>query len=169
MDKINFTAYNVGDKILPPGHDEIRFGTSSDGGPCSLVLKMRDITAAEKRAFKSVISIRFAQVEGIIFLLCRMGTLQWMDAPYYKWLYPTPPHLESPEDELGIAIHAMLVEANTGVLVAQKLVSLSTALSRWLVKAIDEQPQIPDYDRALQSVYARYSTDDLLESAVDIR
>ena len=47
--------------------------------------------------------------------------------------------------------------------------SLSTALSRWLVKAIDEQPQIPDYDRVLQSVYARYSTDDLLERVVDIR
>ena len=56
--------YEVGQKILPPGPDGVRFDMADSGG--SLLIQMARPTAAEKRAFKSGISIRLSVVDQII-------------------------------------------------------------------------------------------------------
>lgn len=82
--------YEVGKKILPPGPDGVTFDLSDDGA--TLLLQLSRPTATEKKAFNSGISIQFSVVEQIIFVLCRMGALQWMGAPYYKFLSKSLSH-----------------------------------------------------------------------------
>ena len=64
-----------------------------------------------------------------------------------------------------LALHAMLVDGATGVLMAQKMIGLPETFSRRLMAAIIAQPIIPDYSARLQKVMTKYSTSALLEEA----
>lgn len=158
--------YEVGQKILPPGPDGVRFDVADSGG--SLLIQMVRPTAAEKRAFKSGISIRLSVVDQIIFILIRMGTLNWMDAPYYRHFSQSLTRPEYPPEGEGAAIHAMLVDGATGILVGQKLIGLDHKASESLIAAIAAQPVIPDYNTRLQRIFAEYGTDDLPKEAIQI-
>jgi len=158
-----FYSYEVGQKILPQSGEGIVFDMTDSGG--ILLIKIRHPTAAEKKAFKSGLSIRFAIVDKIIFLLVRMCAMQWMDAPYYRWLSKNLTAITFPEEGQGLAVHVMLIDAETGILVAQKLISLEYKPSRYLMAAVISQPIIPDYDTRLSKIFYQYSTYDLLKEA----
>lgn len=157
------TQYQVGQAIMQPSADSVRFDLSDDGA--ILVIAMRNLSDNEKQSFKNgAHQFKFAIANDIIFLLCRFGTMQWMDAPYYKFL-SRPFHIDPPKSGMGIAMHALLVEATTGVLVAQKLIGLSHDLSVKLLEAVDAQPEIHDYSMRLSTTLRLYSTVDLLEQS----
>lgn len=153
--------YQVGQRIVPPSADGIRFNLTDSGA--ILLIALGKPTAEEKRAFKSgAQQFNFAVANDIIFFLCRFGTQQWMDAPYCKQL-SRPFNIAMPAEGQGIAMHAMLVDATTGILVAQKLIGLPHDLSVKLLQAVDAQPQIPDYDLRLSMTLQFYTTRELLE------
>lgn len=156
--------YEVGQQVCQPRPDGVQFDMTDGGGVLGIFFSRP--RASEKKSFQSGLSLRFRVVDDIIFLLVRMGMDQWMDAPYNRHLSRNLTHLERPAEGMGLAVHAMLVDASTGVLVAQKLVGLSTDGSNALIDAIQAQPKIPDYDIRLQRVFNRYRTTDLLEGAV---
>lgn len=153
-------SYKVGEVVASPSPDGVVFDVQDNGG--ILLIKMGKPTAEEVRAFKSGLSFRFTVVEDIIFLLVRMGRLQWMDAPYYKYLSQNLTQLNTADDGEGLAITAMLIDADTGVLKALKLISLDTDTIRRLTAAIMMQPEIPDYNTRLYRVMSRYTTEDLV-------
>lgn len=157
-------VYEVGKKITEPGYDGVFFDIT-DGGAV-MTIRMGSPTAKEKRAFKSGISLRYAVVDDIIFILARMGTLEWMDAPYYIGLSQNLTHLDRPKEGEGLAIHILLVDGNTGILAAQKLMSLTTQASLKLIDAVEQQKVIPDYDSRLHNVMVKYDTDDLLKKGI---
>ena len=64
-------------------------------------------------------------------------------------------------------MHAMLVDARTGVLVAQRFIGLEHDLSVKLMEAVASQPQIPDYDWRLKQVFNTMSTLQILEMTDD--
>lgn len=155
--------YSVGSKVMNPCPDSVRFELSESGA--TLLLAMRSPTAAEKRDFKNgVPQFKLAVANDIIFFLCRFGTGPWMDAPYYRHL-SRPYSLSEPAAGEGFALHAMLVDAATGVLVAQKLIGLPHDLSVKLLHAVNAQPEIPNYDTRLAMTYQLYTTQQLLEKA----
>lgn len=158
--------YEVGQKVTSRVPDGVKFDMTDGGGVLGIFFSKPN--ANEKRSFKSGLSMQFRVVDDIIFLLVRMGTDQWMDAPYYRHLSWNLTHLERPAEGMGIAVHAMLVDASTGVLVAQKLVGLSTEGSNALIDAIQAQPEIPNYNMRLQRVFGQYRTTDLLEGAIKL-
>ena len=142
------------------GPDGVIFDLTDAGG--ILIVRMSRPTANEKQAFKSGISLRFCVVDQIIFVLVRMGTGQWMDAPYYRLLSRNLSSVALPMEGQGLAIHAMLIDGATGVLVAQKLFSPDTNTSARLLAACISQPIIPDYDSRLRRIFRRYNTRQLL-------
>lgn len=71
---MNYQVIKVGDKVIEPCSDGIRFGIT-DGGAV-LVVHYSGLTAKEKKAFKDGVSIRFAAVNGMIFILARMGDIE---------------------------------------------------------------------------------------------
>lgn len=151
--------------VMSPGPGGMIFDLTDSGGV--LLVRFSRPTAAEKRNFQRGISIKFAVVEDIIFILARLGTdPYWQDAPYYRGRSRNLTHIDTPGEGQGLAIHAMLIDASTGVLVAQKLLSPDHDTSVALLQAIQKQPEIPDYDTRLDMVMAKYSTEALLEEAV---
>lgn len=155
--------YEVGKKVISPGPEGVTFDLTDSGAV--LLIQMNRPTAREKQEFKNGLSFRFAVVDDIIFILSRMGTLPWMDSPYYRMQSANLTHIDYPEDGTGLSVHAMLVDCSTGILKAQKLIGLPTDLSRDLLDAIQAQPEIQDYDVRLQRAFSRYTTDALVDMA----
>lgn len=156
--------YKVGQIVCPPGQpDGVIFDMTDAGGV--LYIRMNKPTAREKRDFKQGLSLRVAMVEGVIFLLVRMGTGQWMDAPYYSRLSDLN-NLEYPAGPTdGYGIQAMLIDGATGILVGMKLIGMDHDVSLRLYEAIRIQPEIPDYYSHVNRVLSRYSTTNLLALA----
>lgn len=157
-----YSCYKVGDQVIPPCGDGVRFDLTSGGAV--LMIQMGKPTSKEKNDFKNgVPQFSLTVVDDIIFFLCRFGTGPWMEAPYNRYL-SKPFDLSVPQNaNEGIGIHAMLIDASTGVLVAQKIIGLEHSLSVKLLEAVAVQPEIPDYDRRLQRVFATMSTQQILE------
>ena len=162
---MEFKNFTVGERVMRPGPDQVIFDMSDSGG--TLAICMARPTGEERRAFKAGLTLKFAVEEQIIFLLVRMGKTQpWMDAPYYRWRSPNLTRINYPDEGEGLAIHAMLIDAATGILCAQKLISPPTGFSRALMMAIAAQPEIPDYDARLSRIFASTPTDVLVRRAV---
>ena len=158
-------VYEVGKRVMSPGYDGVIFDVTDDGAV--LIIRMGAPTSKEKQAFKSGLSLRYTVVDGIIFILTRMGIMQWMDAPYYVGLSRGLSHcFELPKNGEGLAVHALLIDGDTGILVAQKMIGLTTDGSLKLIKTIEDQEIISDYDTRLQKVYAQYTTDDMVKDSV---
>lgn len=160
-------VFEVGTQVCMPSNDSVQFEIT-DGG-AMLILKFSRPTSKEKRDFKNgVPQFAFTVVNDIIFFLSRFGTGSWMDAPYYRKLSSIDvSKLTVPQSPMGLSLHAMLIDASNGVLVAQKMIGLPTELSQNLVIAIQNQPEIPDYDVRLTTTMAMYNTDDLVSMTKD--
>ena len=156
-------TYNIGDLTDFIGDDTVIFDMTDEGG--ILIIRYGNPTKDEISAFNAKLSFKITAVDGIIFLLVRMGNTQWMDAPYYRWRSYQLTHIDPIEDGQGLAIHAMFINGVNGKLVAQKIVSLDTGLTRQLLDGIQAQPKLPDYDERLARIQRIYSTANLLARA----
>lgn len=121
---------------------------------------------------------RFALVEKppVIFLVWRLGEAwPWSDCPYSWWMVPDdrrqlPERMAGPETRALLQIP--LVEANTGILKAIRVVSFAPDFSEALHAAIRRQANsLPldqaVYDTALANLYRVYpDSTDLLRAAV---
>lgn len=174
------SVYEVGKKFCEPGREGCFFDLTDTGA--NLILKFRNPTPNERRAVKSgVAQFRFAVVDDIIFFLSRFGTLNWMDAPYNAYLsrisaeswedsaykhFLGQPEGGIPGETKGLALFVALVDSNTGILAAQRLIGLSTEFSSRLIWAVAAQPEIPDYHACLARVMREYPTSRLLDISV---
>lgn len=119
-------------------------------------------------------------VEGsAIILQYRFGDrptkgIPWSDASFSIHLVPEQyrrvPEVDS-NPEARAALQVLLIDADTGILKALRFVTLSPDFTRALEGAIQAQALQPwpgrvSYERALQTLFARSSTQDLLRRAV---
>mgnify|MGYP001623144139 CR=1 FL=1 len=161
-----FMKVEEGQKILPPGKDQIQFDLT-DGGAI-LLAQMHKPTAAEARAYKNgVPQFKYTVIDGVLYFLSRFGTLNWTDAPFHRDLAVNATKLPNPKDGEGLGVHVMLVDAATGILKVQRLIGLSTQFTRDLVEEIVKQPIMSrsQYLASVNATYARYSTRDMVEMA----
>ena len=157
--------FEVGSVVCAPSTDGVLFDTTASGAV--LLLKMQRPTRKEVREFKNGrAKFRFIVKNGIIFFLSKFGTLPWMDAPYH-WMYAhfDGGWMEFPVEGTGIALHTMLIDAATGVLVAQKLIGLPTDFSRRLITAIQNQPEVKNYYQQAGWVQAMWTTEQLVKES----
>jgi hypothetical protein len=106
----------------------------------------------------------------LITLLFHFGgtpvSLGWGDACYSWWMVSPdgrvlPPPLETLTEESRVPLLVNLVEARTGVLVSQRLVTFTPGFSRALLGAIHGQAAGPpvsqaDYNRAVNHLHLKY-------------
>lgn len=165
---MDYQAIKVGDKVIKPCEDGIRFGIT-DGGAV-LVIHYSGLTAKEKKAFKDGVSIRFAAVNGMIFILARMGALNWDDCPYYRYYFKTEPVLPEIPDGKGLLVQIMLVEASDGTLVSQKILGCETDGSRQFIQAIKKQKKYDqaEYEETLRRTMQLYSTPRLVQQSIPL-
>ncbi len=158
---MELSVYNVGEKVCEPSREMTQFDMTDGGG--LLIVKFNHPTAKERREFKKPTQFKFLVVDDVIMILARFGTLNWMDAPYYRYRSKNLTYTEFPEDDMGFAVHILFIDSSTGILVDQKLIGLDTDTSRALYVAIGTQPVIPDYDKRIAKIYQKYSTEDFVQ------
>lgn len=158
--------YEIGQPIMPPSPEGVRFDMTDGGGLISIIFHRP--TTDEIAQFHMPTKLAFAVKDDVIFLLVKLGSLAWMDAPYNRQLSLHLTHIDSIDDGQAIAFHVLLVDGETGGLVAQKLVSGTTAGSRLLAAAIMSQPIIPDYHDRLKRIMAAYTTLDLVKMSTRV-
>lgn len=165
MQKISVGERPIGSDYLFVGDDGMLFDMTDSGG--TLIVRMCRPSQQEINDFKTRLHLRFRVVEGMIFILIQIGD-DWSDAPYYRKFSHGLTHLPSIPDGAGLSTHAIMSDGNTGTVVAQKFISFNTEGSRALVKAMENQSEMPDYyDRVTRAMYM-YSTDDLVRDSISL-
>lgn len=144
------------------------------GGQLELLLVWEQPTPAEiEGVARAPMWVGF-KIEGpLIFFLVRFeGVSSWADAPYSFHLVPieersSPPERLSPETRAVVTV--LLIEAQSGIVQAIRVVTLSPAFTRRLFDAIRQQAQQPFdvgfYDAALAAIYEHSSSEELARQA----
>lgn len=171
LGKKEVKCYEVGVNYFEAiGHQEGVFFDITDSG---IILRIYfcGVTAHEAGQFRSEkpFEMRLAGLRDIIFLLFKFGELNWMDAPYNVHLSLNLTKLELPSDGLGLAMTVQLFDTFTGKLHCNRFLSLSTEMSRKLIKMVEEQKRKPfnvkEYFNDINSIYAAYPAKKLARMA----
>lgn len=170
-DKEMMECYTVGDVYQKAvNHQEAPVFDIDDCG-INLSVYIRRPTAHEAEQFASgkPFEIRLVQLRNVIFPMFKFGDMGWMDAPYNVHLSKNLNKLEVPADGQGLAMTVHLYDTVTGKLLCNRLISLSSEISRGLIKMVAEQAEKPfnmrEYVNNFTSVYSAYPTKKLLGMA----
>lgn len=166
--------YNADRKIWPHGNqfnwmhgelDLLMFYDRPSRHEIEAVRSGRSEFAVYDRDDLVVLSYRF---------LGKRADLPWSDAPYQWHVVPAADRVAVPDQEAltpesRVKLWITLVNAMGGLVEALKLVSLSPEVTRVLFGAIRNQAARPydrtTYQRSLQSLYQRYTNDQLVEAS----
>lgn len=156
--------FRVGKKVCSPIKGDASVFEITQGGAI-LMLKFQSPTSKEKNSIKSgVARFRAISIDGVVFFLARFGTNPWIDAPYNKTTSQSS--IDRAANGMGLSLHIMLVDAATGILVAQRVIGLSTKFTNDLADLIDLQPNFADWDAyiaEINRIYAEYTTEDMVQ------
>jgi hypothetical protein len=144
------------------------------GGQHELVLFFSNPTPQEVEAVRRGTAEFALDVELPLIVLCYRfcDGIPWSDAPYTYHVLSEHERGLPPETD-GSTIRALLlvflVDAETGILLAMRQVTLSPEFTTRLHEAIREQALLPwdraEYDRALAELYRTRSTSVLVKTA----
>lgn len=157
-------VYEVGKKVCEPcATDTIQFDIQDDGA--LFVAKLGRPTNEEVQEFKKgKPQFKFLQLDGVIYVLAKYGSLEWMEAPFHRDAAINTTKLPNPQDGEGLSLHIMLIDASTGVLKAQRLIGLSTQFTKKLVDAILKQPPMTysQYIASVNKAHMKYTIDQMV-------
>ena len=108
-------AYAVGeiiDRFI--NHSESTLFDIDDSGATMLAF-MKHPTPVEIEQFKvgTNIEIRFTELHNVIMITAKIGSLNWMDAPYSPHLSRNLTMFQIPNKNLGLKLTLILVDAAT--------------------------------------------------------
>ena len=111
--------------------------------------------------------IRFTELSNVIMITTKIGNLNWMDAPYNVHLSRNLEKYTLPNEEFGLALTLMLVDADSGEIKTMRLMGLSTNFTRkFFGAAMDQKITVFDkdeYQRRVQNIYAKYDTNKIVK------
>lgn len=145
----------------------------AESGPY-LIFALSNPTKDEIQAAKTGrVELALYEDPPLVFVLHRIrGLEQWSDSPFSIRLYQgrTLDWSEPIQEGQGLALTIALVDANTGILLALRMVGTSTEFARELRAAMLRQLEgsfsVEAYHRKIDEVYRKYSSEDLLAMAV---
>lgn len=157
----------VGQQLCQPCRDETVFNLDNSGA--IFIAKFSSPTSTERNAFKNgVAQFKIAAVDGVMFFLARFGATNWMDAPYC--IAYSDFVLCRPPEGLGLTLTVVLVDASTGIVKALRTIGLSTTFSSAILDMATQQPTPIDratYEKTLNQIFSRYTTNDLVDMATE--
>lgn len=168
---MQMSVYEVGKQYgFAAGHEEGCYFDLADAGG-TIAVYMDRPTEQEIKAMRPDQPIKMAMVpfKHLTMILLKFGDQSWMDAPYTVHLSRQLTQLPDVADGDGILIVIHLFDTSDGHLVSMRQISLSTDLSRAVIKVAREQRATPfdelAYADELRSVYSKYQTRDLVKMA----
>jgi hypothetical protein len=132
-----------------------------------LVFEYNKPSAQELKAFESSNSfeIRSVTLNGVSYILVKMGDLEWVDAPYTPHLsldLTNLPNLNKDEKSLGLGLMIVLIDSSTGEICKMRLIGLGNRFSKLLIKDVIELLQMPFnstlYNMSINDTYSKYTT-----------
>jgi len=161
-------TYTIGERYpgtiarLAPGEEGLLFDFSDTGAVIIAVYK--NPSPREIRNFGAG-PVRFGllEFEGVIFVLAKFGTEQWIDLPYFVDLMP---HFETSDipDKVGYVVQVVLIDTDSFVIRAIRLTVMSTAMSRRFNELVERQrgTMPKDFQGAVDQIYADFTTEQLV-------
>lgn len=147
------------------GTEGIKFDFNQAGGIIDIFYNRP--TAKEIEQIKSgKIKVGLCQKNGVIFLLLKLGSLNWMDTPYSVHL-SKPYELQNVMVGTGYALNLRFADAGSGCIKVLRLFTMPTDISREFKKMVDAQRLLPfdkaEYHRKLTQVTSAYETTTLVK------
>lgn len=133
----------------------------------SLITFFHSPTQYEIAQFHSTarFEMRVITLKDIIIFTIKIGSLNWMDAPYSPHLNTTEPILEEISEGSGYALTLILVDAKTGKIEHLRLISISNDFSKKIKKEIESNLtktfDQSSYAQNLQFIFKNYTTKQL--------
>lgn len=166
--------YKVGQKIDKfKGHREEVCFDLDDSGAIFLVFFNKP-GLSEINQFKSGASfeIKFNIMYNVIMMTVKIGTLNWMDAPYTPHLSPNLTKLSLPQEGEGLALTLILIDAVSGEIMSLRLIGLGELFSRKLIGVImDESTRDfnkEEYYRNIERIMTAYPTNKIVKMSKDL-
>lgn len=166
MDNKKFICYQVGekyDKVMKT--DGAVFEMYDQNGVISI--SVTNLTEDEIFALGvGQLDIYLSVIEGIIFVVAEFKDKFIFDMPFNYGLYEKF-ELENPAP-YGFTVSVIAVEGIDNTIKAMRVVGLDSEFSQKLYMFTEKQwrNRIQNYDERLQSVYARYTSKDILKHAI---
>jgi len=109
---------------------------------------------------------RWTIINGIIMFTVKMGTLNWMDAPFSPQLEIAQNRLHLDDLSTGLPLMLIMTDARNAVIKKLRLISVSTGFTSSLIEAIKSVAgnslDLTEYNKRVNSIYSRYSTEALV-------
>ncbi len=165
---IKYEVGQVIDKFI--GHQEGTLFDVSDEG-ANLMVFFRNPTKEEEEQFKSRFEIRFVEIYGVIMMTFKIGNLNWMDAPYSPHLSKNLTRFTLPNENQGLGLSLIFVDAITGEIKSMRLMGLSTNFTKKFFGLLMEQKMkefnITEYGNTLNKIYSIYPTNKIVKMSSD--
>lgn len=144
-----------------------------DDAGAKLIYHLSRPTAQELASVKAgqKFEIRFVELDGLLWILSKCGTMSWTDAPYDPHLSLTLTEIPALEPDKGLALTLMMTDADTAEIRHLRMIGLGHKFSAALLDraaALRAQPfSLEAYQASLRGTMARYTTKQLVDLAGD--
>lgn len=162
-------TFKVGEAFPLPAVKQESVVFSVEPYTVMLTYYFRRPTEEEVREFKEgTCELAVSELRDTMFVLSRFGRLRWSDAAYSTHLSAGEKKLpDLAEGNRGYSVDAFLVDCDTNILKAHRLVRMTPEFSfrfRDLLEKDNRRSFDPaDYNHAVEEVYKNYSTTELLQ------
>lgn len=169
QEKPEFVKTEIGEPFFITFNQEGMYFDTTETGTI-LIVGFNSPTQKEVEQFKSSVKseFRLSVVDDVLFLLAKIGSLNWMDASYNPSVASSLKPLSFDIlDGMGMQMWIYLVDSRTNILKAQRLIGLGTKFSKdfqcMANEILAKGRTVSDFNCRLQNVYRRYTTKDLLK------
>lgn len=167
------TSFEIG-KQLPlshPGREGVIF-QYTESGPIMIIAFKRPRENEIKTIQSGDVQMALYTTPSIIFILSKFGSLNWMDAPYSVRLHDNLilDWREQIAEGEGIALQIVLIDADSKIIKAQRMIGCATNFSQEMRKEIERQFEgtfsKEEYKQKLSDIYTRLTTDDMVHRSI---
>lgn len=165
--------YEVGQIVDSFRHhpENVQFDIADDGA--TLLVFFQSPTSGEIEQFKSEknFEIRFTELYDVIMITTKIGNLNWMDAPYTPHLSKNLTKFQLPNENQGLGLTLVLVDAVTGEIKHIRFLGLSERFTKRLFGVVMEhkvkQFDKVKYDSSINRIFATYQTNQIVKLSND--
>lgn len=148
-----------------------QFDLADDGA--TMIVFFNRPTSNEIEQFKAGnnFEIRFVELKDVIMITAKIGNLNWMDVPYNPHLSKNLTKFQLPNENQGLGLTLILVDAVTGEIKHMKLLGLSERFTKKLYGTVMEL-KVKEFDKnsyiaALNSIFTSYDTKQIVKMSTD--
>lgn len=141
------------------------FDLADDGAFLNVYFNKPDKKEIEQFGAENPFEFRFVTLQNIMMCVFRIGSLNWMDAPYNPNFSPNLTKFTLPNEGEGLSLVLSLFDCSNGELMKLRQISFNTDFTKKFFAEVMELKMKPlskaEYLAAINTIYSRYTTKEL--------